>query len=174
MCNLSLHIHVPKVEEGVEMDDRIEQEVMIEAPLETVWRVVTEPEHIVRWWADDVSLDVRPGGEGLFVFARNGSAERKTVRVQVEDVDEPRRLAFRWAHPEGVAAAPGNSTFVEFSLIPEGERTRLRVVESGMAELHWSVQERDDYTADHRRGWSHYAELLRDYGAQHAGVVAGR
>jgi len=44
--------------------DRIEREIDIDAPIDVVWTVITEPEHINGWFTDSAELDVRPRGEG--------------------------------------------------------------------------------------------------------------
>src|SRR3954469_22432518 len=47
---------------------RIEREILIDAPVDVVWAVVTEPEHISGWFSDSVELDLRPGGEAVLVW----------------------------------------------------------------------------------------------------------
>ncbi len=44
--------------------DRIEREIDIDAPIDVVWTVITQPEHITGWFTDSAELDLRPGGEG--------------------------------------------------------------------------------------------------------------
>ena len=44
--------------------DTIEQVVLIEAPIDVVWRTVTEPGLISQWFTDATELDLRPGGTG--------------------------------------------------------------------------------------------------------------
>ena len=39
---------------------QIEREVVIDAPVEVVWRTITEPEHIRQWFADRVELLLEP------------------------------------------------------------------------------------------------------------------
>jgi uncharacterized protein YndB with AHSA1/START domain len=74
--------------------------------------------------------------------------------MRVEKVDPPNYLAYRW-----VSAFPGeelgedNSTLVEFFLTPEGEGTRLRVVESGFVTLPTSDENRRNVISDHTSGW---------------------
>ncbi len=116
-------------------DERIEREIVIEAPPSVVWRVVTEPDQITRWFADHVTLEAVPGGRGSLVFDHPDRAS-STFEVVVERVEPPRLFSFRWVHPEGETPAPGNSLLVEFTLTPIGdERTLLRVVESGLGLL---------------------------------------
>ena len=103
----------------------IEREVLIEAPVEVVWRTITEPDQMSQWFADRVDLVVEPGAQGFMEFGDQGGP------VVVEVVDPPTRFSFRWNHPPGEEPVPGNSMLVEFTLTPEGdERTRLRVTEA--------------------------------------------
>lgn len=141
-------------------DLRIEREVVIEAPAEVVWRTITEPDQIVRWFADRVELEVRPGGHGMFVFENPGGATH-TAALAVETVEPPARFSFRWGHPQGEEPVTANSVLVEFTLMAEGEdRTRLRVTESGLDLLGWSDSDKDQYAEDHRNGWSTYLDRL--------------
>ena len=107
-------------------DYQIEREIVIDAPVEVVWRTVTEPDQISLWFADKVELDIKPGARGYMGFGEQGGP------VIVETVDPPRCFSFRWNHPVGEEPAAGNSLLVEFTLVGEGEQTRLRVVESGL------------------------------------------
>src|SRR5260370_14773895 len=113
----------------------IDREVLIEAPVEVVWRTITEPDQMSQWFADRVELVVEPGAHGYMEFGDQGGP------VVVEIVDPPTRFSFRWNHPHGEEPVAGNSMLVEFTLTPEGdERTRLRVVESDHELRTWPEQ----------------------------------
>jgi uncharacterized protein YndB with AHSA1/START domain len=136
---------------------QIEREVVIDAPVDVVWRTVTEPEQISQWFADRVELEARPGGRGALIFDHEGGDTVNTVPFVVEAMDAPTRFAFRWNHPEGATPAPGNSVLVEFLLNAEGgERTRLRVKESGLDDLTWPEADKTKYAAEHNEGWGHF------------------
>ena len=135
-------------------DFQIEREVVIDAPVEVVWRTITEPEHIRQWFADRVELELEPGGRGLMGF------EDRALPLVVEAVEPPTRFSFRWNHPAGEEPATGNSTLVEFRLVGEGERTRLRVVESGLELLAWPVGDKERFADEHRGGWAMYMDRL--------------
>ena len=137
--------------------DHIERELLIEAPIDVVWSVVTEPEQINRWFTDGAELELRPGGQGAFSW--NGFG---TVVLQVERVERPHRFSFRWSHPEGQRAHAGNSTLVEFTLIDEGDNTRLRVVESGLTAIDWTDEQKSEFYDSHTSGWDrHLADLAK-------------
>jgi uncharacterized protein YndB with AHSA1/START domain len=133
----------------------IDRDVLIEAPVEVVWRTVTEPEQMTQWFADRVELVVEPGAHGYLGFGDQGGA------VVVEVVDPPTRFAFRWNENHGGEPAAGNSMLVEFTLTAEGaERTRLRVVESGHESLDWPDAEKQRYADEHQGGWGDILDRL--------------
>lgn len=106
-------------------DDRIERETLIEASLEHVWTLVAQPGF---WVAEEASLAGTVAREGESMVAKN--PEYGEFPVRVEKVEPPTYLAYRWASAfPGEELREDNSTLVEFTLIPEGDRTRLRVVE---------------------------------------------
>ena len=43
----------------------IEREVMIDAPVDVVWRTITEPEQISQWLAERAELELKPGERRL-------------------------------------------------------------------------------------------------------------
>ena len=146
--------------------DRIERDILIHAPVERVWDLISRPEHVGRWFADaGAHIDLRPGGEVSLTWGDHG-----TVHGRVEEVDPPRRLAYRWLarFDSRDEAGPANSTLIEFSLASEGNATRVMVVESGFDGLAIDAGERDAKLAEHTRGWE--AEL-GDL-AKHATVTA--
>ncbi|ARF55227.1 SRPBCC family protein [Streptomyces gilvosporeus] len=142
--------------------DRIAREISIAAPVERVWAVLTEPAHVGSWFGqgEPTPVDLRPGG--IMHLDHGEYGQFPTVIVTV---DPPHVFAYRWAsaHP-GDVATEHNSTLVEFTLTPEGDGTRLRVVESGFARL--SIPEERRRTASyesHSEGWSGQVENIRQY-----------
>jgi uncharacterized protein YndB with AHSA1/START domain len=141
--------------------DRIEQEIVIEAPPEVVWELVTDPEHVGAWFGDAAEIDLRPGGDAALTWEGYG-----TFLARVEKVEPPRFFSFRWSRPKDTPPAEGNSTLVEFSLRAEGEGTRLTVVESGFATLARSEDEKAESFADNTEGWKVELGHLREYAAK--------
>jgi uncharacterized protein YndB with AHSA1/START domain len=146
--------------------DRIEQEIVIDAPPEVVWELVTDPEHVGSWFGDAAEIDLRPGGDMALTWEKFG-----TFLARVEKVEPPRSFSFRWARPQDTPPAMGNSTLVEFSLSPEGEGTRLTLVESGFAALAGTEDEKAKSFADNTEGWEVELGHLREYAAK-AGAQA--
>jgi uncharacterized protein YndB with AHSA1/START domain len=144
--------------------DRIEREITIDAPVDRVWDVITQAEHIGRWFGDaGAQIDLRPGGRFTCTWSEHG-----TVNAIVERVDRPRVFAYRWARPLGAEVKSDNSTLVEFTLVPDGQGTRLRVVESGFRDLDLSDEERAKYAAGNVEGWKQELDELVSYVARRA------
>lgn len=69
----------------------VEREIVVPASPAEVWEALTEPERLEEWFATEVELDARPGGEGVFRWGDGD--ERHAV---VEEVLEERRLVLDW------------------------------------------------------------------------------
>jgi uncharacterized protein YndB with AHSA1/START domain len=150
--------------------DRIEREIEIEAPVDVVWAVVTEPHHIASWFTDSAQLDLRPGGEGRFDFRSRATGGPATVNLRVERVDPPRLFSFRWTHPEGAEPDETNSLLVELRLEPTGDATRLHLVESGFDRAGRGEHRSH---AGHTTGWDVHLGRLAHYAAEHQGSAVG-
>jgi uncharacterized protein YndB with AHSA1/START domain len=138
------------------VEDRIEREIVIAAAPERVWPLVAEPGF---WATDDESVRGTRVAEGESLVARH--SQHGDFPMRVERSEPPRYLAYRWvsAFP-GEALREDNSTLVEFTLIPEGDGTRLRVVESGFAALPTPEDNRRNVIKDHTAGWEQCVTAL--------------
>jgi uncharacterized protein YndB with AHSA1/START domain len=145
------------------MQTRIEREIVIAAPLDVVWRAVTEPAQVSRWFADEVDLVAKPGYNGRLTFTEHARKQPVSVHITVQSVEPERSWSYRWMHPEDAEPRDGNSTVVVFTLTPEGDGTRLRVVETGMERMGWSAEEHDSYVDDHTEGWTIHLDRLAEY-----------
>ena len=93
----------------------VSREIVFPVPPDEVWEALTDPEQLEEWFANDVELDPREGGEGVFRW--DDGEERHATVVEAEPGE---RLVFDWDE-EGT---------VELTLEPVEEGTRLRVRES--------------------------------------------
>jgi uncharacterized protein YndB with AHSA1/START domain len=163
--------------EELRVSDTVEREVLIEAPAEVVWGVITEPVQIERWFADSAEVDPSPAADGRLMWrpgGRGGNNEVESIfPIRVVDAEPFHRFSFRWNHPEGSAPDERNSALVEFSLSEEAGVTRLRVVESGIDAVARGAQERARYLESHKFGWEkHLGELLTYMDAKSSGSVS--
>jgi len=93
----------------------IRREIVLDAPREEVWEALTDPERLEDWFANDVELELRPGGGARFRWS-NGEERHATVT----EVEPGEKLAFEW----------DDDGEVEFTLADEDEGTRLVVTET--------------------------------------------
>lgn len=140
-------------------EDRIEREVVIAAPRERVWEIITQAEHVGKWFGDSAEVDLRPGGTMVLRWEKYG-----TVYAMIEKIDAPGYFSYRWT-PGKLDEKPSieKSTLVEFTLTPQGGQTRLRVVESGFSRLPMNESERAEQFKDNTEGWSSKLRNVQQY-----------
>jgi uncharacterized protein YndB with AHSA1/START domain len=140
----------------------IEREIEIEAPVDVVWRTITEPDQIRTWFSDAVDIEARAGAVGSLTF-RADTDTPNIVNITVVAADRPHLFSYRWVYPNGERATEVNSTLVTFTLVADGdERTRLRVVESGLDQMDMADDEKQNFLEQHRHGWQVQGDRLRD------------
>jgi len=142
--------------------DRIEREVMIDAPIERVWSALTEPKSVSAWFSNgaEVLIDLRVGG--VMAFDQGDHGAFQTVIVSVAP---PHVFSFRWASAyPGVLATEDNSTLVEFTLKETPKGTVLRVVESGFDALDVPA-DRAEHAGfeNHSKGWNSVVAAIGTY-----------
>jgi len=109
--------------------DRIERTLDVAHPPRVVWAAITTAEGLAAWFGQEAEIDLRPGGVARLAWDGGHVAE-----LRVERVEEPSVFGFTWR----VDALPEDDprrTYVEFTLEPTATGTRLRVVETGFAQL---------------------------------------
>ncbi|MBH0097825.1 SRPBCC family protein [Salinibacterium sp. NSLL150] len=136
----------------------VRRTITIKAQVATVWAAISEPEHLSRWFPEVATFDTVAVGEtGSFTFEGYGS-----FPVQVEELDEPNVIAYRWGGPTDDPTKPidpKRSTVFRFTLDAIEEGTQLTVVETGF-------NFGDDPAAnmdDHRGGWDSELDELVAY-----------
>ena len=154
--------------------DRIEKEVVLRAPLERVWRAISDADEFGRWFG------VRFDGPFVAGASVTGVITPTTVDEDVARAQEPhagksdtwqivavephRRLAFRW-HPYGVEDDVDYSqeptTLVEFTLAETNDGVLLRIVESGFDAI--PAERRASAFEANSEGWAAQTELVRKY-----------
>jgi uncharacterized protein YndB with AHSA1/START domain len=139
--------------------NQIEREIVINAPVARVWAALTEAEHVGAWFGDDgAEVDLRPGGALVLRFKEHG-----TYRTAIEQIEPQRLFSWRWTYTADQEPTADNSTLVEFSLTPEGDGTRLRVVESGFQQLDLPEAQTAQRFTDNTQGWQEELGELHEY-----------
>ena len=135
--------------------DRIERTVEVAHPPDAVWAALTTAEGLGTWFGNEATIDLRPGGS-----ARVSWTNGPTAHLRVERVEEPSVFGFTW-HIHGLPEDDPRRTYVEFTLEPVGEGTRLTVVETGFAQLPPDAH-RTAFDGN-TRGWASELDELVDY-----------
>jgi uncharacterized protein YndB with AHSA1/START domain len=76
--------------------DTIKKDILINAPVEIVYRMITQPDQIAQWFADAADLHPVPGSQGSLTFDDRATSQRMTVKLTVVAAEPSHGLAFRW------------------------------------------------------------------------------
>ncbi len=119
------------------MTDRIEKSVDIAAPVERVWRALTDHVEFGAWFGVKIEAPFVVGQASRGHVTYPGY-EHVQWDATIERMEAPRAFAYRW-HPyaveKGVDYSAEPRTLVEFTLEPIAAGTRLTVVETGFDAL---------------------------------------
>ncbi|HKV40570.1 MAG TPA: SRPBCC domain-containing protein [Blastocatellia bacterium] len=139
--------------------DTIHAEVEIAAPPEKVFRALTEPGQLVKWWGSESvyvttywEMDLKPGGRWRSVGKAVANGEEFQVEGEVLEVDPPRVLSYSW----NPTFAKIQTTVVRYALEATSTGTKVSVTHSGFAD---KVQEMHA----HSQGWIRVLDWLGSY-----------
>lgn len=143
--------------------DSITRDIVINASPETVYDVVSRPEHLAEWFSDEADLEPVRDARGVLTWRDKGTTPAATVELTVVTADRPHVFAFSWVSPERQRATPTDSVLVEFRITAEQSGTRLVVSESGLDAVDWDDAAKAAYAAEHGSGWESFLPQLREY-----------
>ncbi len=113
--------------------------------IERVWKALTDPGELAKWFPDRAEFDPSPGSLGWLEWDSHGR-----FPLRVEAAEPPFRISWSWSHNPGNDFDTERSTLVEWTLSErEDGGTRLELRESGF-------RTEADYE-ENQRGWT--AEL---------------
>ena len=144
--------------------DAIVSEIDISAPPERVFKALTDPAELQRWFtnpecpAKSWEMDARPGGRYRYE-TEAGSVVVNNVRQfkchgEILEIDPPRLLVYTWIanwHDD-----PASRTVVRWELALKAGGTHVKVTHSGLNKLPVA---RKDYSG----GWSGVVEMLKKF-----------
>jgi uncharacterized protein YndB with AHSA1/START domain len=139
-----------------ESDLFLELECLLPAPLPRVFRALTEPSELARWWGPHgfaipaVDLDLNLTGRYRFAM-QPPEGDLFYLTGEFLEIDPPHRLVytFRWEDPD----PDDRETIVRLTLEAVGDTTRLSLWQGT-----FTTEARLDL---HRGGWSDSFEKLR-------------
>lgn len=130
---------------------------LLQAPIELVWEVWTDPEHIKNWWGPSGftstinKMDVQPGGEWLLVLHGPDGANYKNENIFREVVKHKKLVYDHVSFPKFTATIEfenrGNTTFLSWRMVFDDEKDYRIAIEIHQAHkgLQQNVEKLDAY-----------------------------
>lgn len=154
--------------------DRIEKQVVLRAPLERVWRAISDAEEFGSWFGmrfdGPFQAGKRLGGSVVPTTVDPEVAEMQKpyvgvrFEIAVERIEPMRLFSFRW-HPGAVDPDVDYdkepTTLVEFRLEEAPDGTRVTITESGFDAI--PLARRADAFAGNEQGWEAQLGLITKY-----------
>lgn len=127
-------------------------------PVEKVWRAITEPAHLTRWFPADMKMELRLGAKIHFLF-REG--EWPDSDGEITALDPPRLFEFTWTGDvlRWELAADGGGCLLVFHHTFE-DRAGAASFASGWEQCLAGL---DEVLGDATREQAHWAELHEEY-----------
>lgn len=101
--------------------DTVKVSVPVAGSREHVYRCISDPEELNRYFGRDAEVDLRKGGEISFGWEEGGP-------VRILDLDPPRLLSYSWQYPEEP------STVVTWTVEESAGATVLTITHSGFGD----------------------------------------
>jgi uncharacterized protein YndB with AHSA1/START domain len=154
--------------------DRIEKQVLLKAPLERVWRAVSDAKEFGTWFGIEFDGPFAAGAR-LTGKIQPTKVDPEVAKLQephtgkagtfvVDRIEPMRRFSFRW-HPyaiePGVDYSKEPMTLVAFELKEAPGGTLLTVTESGFDRI--PLARRAQAFQANEGGWEHQTRLIEKY-----------
>lgn len=134
--------------------DPIIKEVLLNAPVASVWKAITDKNEMKNWYFD--LPDFVPTVGSKFQFYGENEGRKFLHLCEVKEVVLNKKISYTWMY-EG----QNIETLVSFELFPEGEQTRLRLTHEGIEKL---PQDRDFARSNFELGWTEIIQKsLKEY-----------
>jgi uncharacterized protein YndB with AHSA1/START domain len=154
--------------------DRIEKRVPLHAPLELVWRAISDSKQFGSWFGVEFDRPfvagttlkgrIVPTTVDAEVAKRQKRYEGTIFQFEVDRIEPMRLFSFRW-HPyavdSGVDYSKEPTTLVVFELEEVSDGTLLTVTESGFDQI--PLEQRAKAFASNEQGWSAQVMLIEKY-----------
>jgi uncharacterized protein YndB with AHSA1/START domain len=148
------------------MNDRIDKEIELKAPVSRVWRALTDYQEFGEWFRVKLDGPFVPGQVSRGHITHPGYEHVKWEAV-VQTMDPERLFSFTW-HPYGIDSNVDYSkeapTLVEFKLEPAPTGTLLRLTESGFDKV--PSERRQEAFRMNEGGWEQQMKNIESHVSQ--------
>lgn len=120
-------------------------EQIYHAPVERLWRAITDHEQMQQWYFDMPAFQPEVGYE--FTFKGENEGRVFVHQCKITDIVPNKKLRHSWRYEgyEGISC-------VTFELFPEGQTTRLKLTHEGLETF---PQTRDFKRENFEGGWNY-------------------
>ncbi|ORW96196.1 vanillate O-demethylase oxidoreductase VanB [Mycobacterium sp. IEC1808] len=152
--------------------DQIQKQVVLRAPLDRVWRAITDAEQFGRWFGvrfdgpfvagQPVAATIAPTTVDEEVAKRQEPHAGVTTTWEIVAIEPRRRFAYRWQPCAGEPDADdAPTTLVEFTLAETPDGVLLTITESGFDAI--PAARRASAFEANSEGWAMQTDLVRRY-----------
>jgi uncharacterized protein YndB with AHSA1/START domain len=127
------------------------RELRVAARVDTVYRCLTDPEMIVKWFGRRVDADPCVGGRIRIEVNPTATASGEFVELVPNE-----KVAFTFGWEEKDHNLKPGASMVTFELRPDGDHTVVRFTHSGLPT--------EDLVRSHSEGWDRYLPRLKALG----------
>ena len=129
----------------------------LNAPVELVWEVWTNPEHIKNWWGPNgftntiSKMEVKPGGEWNLIMHGPDGTDYKNKSVFKEIIKHKKLVYEHISGPKFIATVQfdgrGDTTFIEWQMLFETREEFIQTVKTFKADegLKQNVEKLEKY-----------------------------
>ncbi|PZM13041.1 SRPBCC family protein [Rhizobium tubonense] len=143
------------------MTNTVEKTMELNAPVDRVWRALTDHRQFGEWFKVKLDAPFVPGRLATGQITYPGY-EHVKWQATIKAMEEPRLFSFTW-HPYAIEPDVDYSketpTLVEFRLAPTATGTHLTVVETGFDAL--PPHRRSDALRMNDKGWAMQMENIK-------------
>jgi len=132
----------------------IVKEVLLDASPERLWKALTDKNEMKQWYFDLAEFKPEVGFE--FQFAVEHAGRNWVHLCRVTEAVPNKRLSYTWRY-EGI---PGD-TLLTFELMPEGDKTRLKLTHSGLETFPTDIP--GLAVENFNVGWDHFIQSISNY-----------
>ena len=144
------------IEKQQEETMEIKKSIIIDTSPEVVFKAITDPNELTRWFPDQAVLDLKVGGKMKFSFFKTDSEYRQMDYFPEGAITEfipNKKLSYSWQEPN-IPDFPMTVVTWELEKI-EDDKTRLNLSHTGFKA--------GEMAKKHNEGWSHFLDNLTKY-----------
>ena len=138
------------------MPRKQEHEILIDAPIEAVWKAISDGEELTRWFVEKAKVEPGVGGT---ISISWGEEEMSSATIEAW---EPNKTLRKRLAPMDMGAAkhdPAVPMIDEYTIERRDGKTVLRLVSSGIPD----AKEWDGFYNGTNSGWKSFLRTLRHY-----------